>query len=120
MKMEMQLTGFDELIAELEGMEISEQKERKALSESGEIIRKSIEEKVAFKTGNSKRNVKKQIRRLDDGNLGCKVTVNSWYSGFNEWGTTKNKKNIGKVENAIEDVADKAVEVAKNILLRQV
>lgn len=115
--MEMQTTGFDELIAELEGMEISEQKEKKALSEAGEVFKQAFEENIAVDTGRSKRNIKKTIKRLEDGNLGCKVYINSWYYKFEEYGNSKNKKNIGRIARAIENVTDEAVKKAKDILL---
>lgn len=112
------MTGFDNLIEELDKYEISEQKEKRALNAAGEIYKNAIEEAVVVKTGKSKRSVTKKIKRLDDGNLGCRIYIKNWYYNFEEWGTSRNKKNVGKVERAINDVTENAVNEAKDILIK--
>ena len=80
--MEMNITGFDDLINSIDKYEISEQKEKRALNAAGDIYKTAFENSVVVKTGKSKNSITKNIKRLDDGNLGCRVYVKNWYYNF--------------------------------------
>lgn len=113
--MEMRFEGLDELADLVEDMEISEAKERKALTRGGLILQEAIRKAVVKDTGASKRSVKMQIKRVN-GDMACVIKVNKWQYTFQEWGTSSNKKNVGKVERAINSASTKAVEVMKEFI----
>lgn len=109
------IDGLDELIDFVESMEISEQKERRALRASGEIIKKSMEDSIVEDSGYSKKSIKQSIKKLDDG-LYSVVEVGSWYYPFEEYGTSQNKSNVGKIERNLQNAIEDAVEESKRIL----
>lgn len=112
------ISGFDELIDYMKKCEISEQKEKKALKEAGETFKKSFDENIAVDTGNAKRSIKNTTVRNSDGDLCQRVYVNAFYEMFDEFGTSKSKKNVGRIERAIDSVENEALEKATNILIK--
>ena len=114
--MEIRITGLDELADQLSEMEISTAREKQALNKAGDIFKQSFKENIAIRTARSQKRVKKSIKRLD-GALVCRVYVDTFYYGFQEWGTSQQKVNVGRIERAIESVADEAVNVATEIML---
>lgn len=113
----MEINGFDEIFSMLDDMEIGDGKVKKALNTGGDEFKKAMETSIVVKTGKSKKSIKKSISRID-GDLVCKITIRRWYYGFDEWGTSKNKKNIGKVENAVSSITDKVFELVKKEVLK--
>lgn len=104
--MDLELSGFDDLIEEIEKLDISEAKERKILKAGGEIIEKAMKDSVAVDTGKSKKSIKSSIKNTDEG-LASVTKVGEWYYTFPEWGTSKSKKNVGRIEKAINNIEDK-------------
>lgn len=111
MSMDLELDGFDDLIEEINKLDISKTKERKILKAGGEIIKEAMEKDIAVDTEKSKRSIKSSIRNSDEG-LESVTKVNNWYYTFDEWGTSKNKKNVGKIEKAVDNVVDKVYKIA--------
>lgn len=113
----MEIKGFNEILEMLDDMEIGDAKVKKALNVGGDEFKKAMENSIAFKTGKAKRSIKKSISRID-GELVCKITIRKWYYTFDEWGTSKNKKNVGKVEKSVSNVTEKVFQLVKNEVLR--
>lgn len=111
MSMSMELDGFDDLIQEINKLDISSSKERKILKAGGEIIKEAMEKNIVVDTGRSKASIKSSIRNTDEG-IESVAKVNNWYYTFDEWGTSKNKKNVGKIEKAVDNVVDKVYKIA--------
>lgn len=115
--MEMRINGFEELAESMRDLEISEQKEKLALRSAGDVFVKAFQDAVAEDSGASKRSIKRTISRAD-GMAVCRVYVGTWYYSFPEFGTSKDKSNVGRVERAIESCAEKAIQVATDIMLK--
>ncbi|KRG15613.1 hypothetical protein ACA30_05860 [Virgibacillus soli] len=99
-RMHMELTGFDELIAEFELMGNKAKKvETEALKEAGEVIAKYQSEEVNRSTKDqphTQDNI--QIGRARETDEGLQITVKpnsevSWRAKFLEWGTSKMPPN---------------------------
>lgn len=112
------LSGLDELVDLCSELEISDTKERKALNIGGEILLKSTIKNAPELTGYTKESIKKKITKNDDGDKCCKIYVGAWYAKFTDWGTSKNKKNIGWFENAIDDKIEEAVKSLEDVILK--
>lgn len=114
--MGIEIKGFDDLFDTLDDMNISDRKKRKALKEGGEIVRLAVADNSPVRTGTMKKRWKSEIKRFD-GNLGFEVRGDTPQDIENEFGSSTNKKHIGFFSNAVDKVADKAVNIiAKEIL----
>lgn len=108
--MALEIKGFDDIFKDLDDMNISDSRKRKALNNSAEIIRSAVEENSPVRTGRMKRSWKKSIKRFD-GNLGFEVRGNTVQDIVNELGSSKNKKHVGFFSKAVDKTADKAVKI---------
>lgn len=114
--MAIEIKGFDDIFEELDDMNISDRKKRKALKEGAEIVRQSVIDNSPVKTGDMKKSWKAKIKRFD-GNLGFEVRGDTPQDIENEFGSSSNKKHIGFFSNAVDKVADKAVNTIVKELL---
>ena len=114
--MAIEIKGFDDIFKDLDDMNISDRKKRKALKEGAEIVRQSVVDNSPVRTGRMKKRWKSTIKRFD-GNLGFEIKGDTVQDIENEFGSIKNKKHIGFFSNAVDKVSDKAVNViAKGVL----
>ena len=115
--MELELTGFDDLIEEITKLDISESKERKILKKCGETIKNKMEQGVPKRTGREERSIKTYIKNTDEGLVSITKT-NVMYDLFNEWGTSKSKNNVGKVAKAIDEVKEELYKIVSEEAFR--
>ena len=114
--MGIEIKGFDDVFDMLDDMNISDKKKRRALKESGEIVRQAVVDNSPVRTSKMKKSWKLKIKRFD-GNLGFEVRGNTQQDIENEFGSSTNKKHIGFFSNAVDKVADQAVNnIAKEII----
>lgn len=107
--------GFEDLIKEFEDMEISEEKQKKALSKAGEVILKNAIENVPELTGYTKKSIKKVIKKID-GDIACEIKVNSWDAIFAEYGTSKDRSHVGWFSRSVEDSEEDVIkEITKEV-----
>lgn len=104
-----EIIGFDDIFEELKRMEISESRKRSALNNAGDILEEGIKPNLPRKSGKYQETTEKQIKRLDEG-LSVIVKSKAWWDIFQEYGTSKQKKNIGSFEKGVNQSADKAVQ----------
>lgn len=105
------IEGFDDIFDEIKNMEISTSKKRKVLNQVGDVLVDGIEPHLPKRTGRYRKELAKHIRQLDEG-LSVVVNSNAFYDIFEEFGTSKSKKNVGSFEKGVNSVADKAAEIA--------
>lgn len=114
--MGIKIKGFDDIFEELDDMNISDRKKRNALREGAEIVRQAVIDNSPVKSGDMRKSWKSKIKRFD-GDLGFEVRGDTPQDIENEFGSSTNKKHIGFFSNAVDKVADKAVNIiAKEIL----
>lgn len=114
--MGIEIKGFDDIFEELDDMNISDKKKRRALREGSEIVRQAVIDNSPVKTGKMKKRWKSTIKRFD-GNLGFEVKGDTVEDIYNEFGSSGNKQHIGFFSNAVDKVSDKAVNIiAKGVL----
>lgn len=109
------ITGLDELISYLDGIEISEQLESKALKTGGEILKENVIKNTPDLTGAMKKSIKGGIKRVN-GNKVYSVYSSQWDIVFADTGSSKNKKYVGFFERSIEEKIDEVAEVMKEIV----
>lgn len=114
--MAIEIKGFDDIFNNLDDMNISDKKKRKALREGVEIIMQSVIDNSPVRSGKMKKRWKSSIKRFD-GNLGFEVKGDTVQDIENEFGSSKNKKHIGFFSNAVDKATDKAVNsISKGVL----
>lgn len=112
-----EINGFDDIFEELKNMEISDIKKKRALNAGGDILEEGIRPNLPKRTGKYQRSTKKQIKRLDEG-LSVIVKSAAWWDIFQEYGTSRSKKNVGSFEKGVNQSADKAVQAIIKELIR--
>lgn len=115
--MAIEIKGFNDIFKDLDDMNISDKKKRIALKEGAEIVKQSIIDNSPVKTGNMKKRWKSTIKRFD-GNLGFEVKGDTIEDIYNEFGSSDNKKHIGFFSNAVDKVADNAVNIISKGVLK--
>lgn len=109
------ITGLDEVIGYLDGIEISEQLESKALRAGGEILKENVIKNTPELTSDMKDSIKGGIKGAD-GNKVYSVRSSQWDIIFANTGSSKNKKYVGFFECSIDEKIDEAVNVMTEII----
>ncbi|MGG7145061.1 HK97-gp10 family putative phage morphogenesis protein [Clostridium nigeriense] len=115
--MAIEIKGFDDIFKDLDDMNISDRKKRKALKEGSEIVIQAVIDNSPVATGKMKKRWKSRIKRFD-GNLGFEIRGDTVQDIENEFGSSKNKKHIGFFSSAVDKVSDKAVNVIAEEVLK--
>ena len=103
-----EIVGFDDVFKDLDDMNISDQKKRRALRIGCDIVKSEIEEATPIRTSKMKESWKGTIKRFD-GNLGFEIKGDTPQDIENEYGSSRNKKHVGFFSKAVDRVTDKAV-----------
>jgi phage protein, HK97 gp10 family len=111
-----EIEGFEELEAMLQGMTITEADERKAMQKAIEPIYNEVDANAPERTGNLRKQIKKQVLKDGFATVGV-IKLGSWYSLFNEFGTSKSKKHVGFFARAVNKTKDEAVSILAKELL---
>ena len=109
------ITGDQEALKLFE--EVTEVEVKKALNKIGDVVVDKMQEDIAIDTANAQKSVKKHIKKLDGG-WGVTVYPSTRYYYYQEVGTKKDKKNIGRLLGAIVDTQSECCEIAKEVLNR--
>lgn len=115
--MAIEIRGFEDIFKDLDDMNISDKKKRRALKEGVEIVRQAVIDNSPVATGNMKKRWKSTIKRFD-GNLGFEVKGDTVQDIENEFGSSKNKKHIGFFSKAVDKVFDKVINIIANEVLK--
>lgn len=113
--MALEIKGFDDVFKDLDDMNISDTKKRRALRNGAEIILNSIQKNSPKRSGSLKDRWKSKITRID-GDLGFEIKGDTLQDIYNEFGSSDNKKHIGFFSNAVDQVSNKAI----NIIVEEV
>ena len=98
--------------------EITEVEVKKVLNKIGDVVVDKMQSDIAVDTANAQKSVKKHLKRLDGGQ-GVTVYPSTRYYYYQEVGTKKDKKNIGRLLGAIVDTQSECFEIAKEVLNRK-
>lgn len=102
-----EIKGLDDVINWLDGVELSDNLERRALNAGGKIFLNSAKEASPELTGYTKKSIKGGTK-ITNGDKVYHVTVNAWDAIFSEYGSSKNKKYVGWFTRAIDSVEEEA------------
>lgn len=108
----MSVTGIEEaesLLKELNDIQL-----RKIANQIGDIVVDSMKANIAVKSGASKASIKKKISKCDGG-LKVSISPHTRYYIHDEFGTSKDKKNIGRLFRAIEGSKSQCINTAKEL-----
>ena len=98
--------------------EITEVEVKKVLNKIGDVVVDKMQSDIAVDTANAQKSVKKHIKRMDGG-WGVAIYPSTRYYYYQEIGTKKDKKNIGRLLSAIVDTQAECFNIAKEVLNRK-
>ena len=98
--------------------EITEVEVKKVLNKIGDVVVDKMQSDIAVDTANAQKSVKKHLKRMDGG-WGVAIYPSTRYYYYQEIGTKKDKKNIGRLLGAIVDTQAECFEIAKEVLNRK-
>lgn len=106
--MSIRIQGFEDVFKDLDDMNISDAKKKRALNSGAEIVLEAVKKASPVRTGRMRDRWKARIRRID-GDLGFEVKGDTLEDIYNEFGSTSNKQHIGFFSKAVDKVADRVV-----------
>ena len=98
--------------------EITEVEVKKVLNKIGDVVVDKMQSDIAVDTANAQKSIKKHLKRIDGG-WGVAIYPSTRYYYYQEIGTKKDKKNIGRLLGAIVDTQAECFEIAKEVLNRK-
>ena len=98
--------------------EITEVEVKKVLNKIGDVVVDKMQSDIAVDTANAQKSIKKHLKRMDGG-WGVAIYPSTRYYYYQEVGTKKDKKNIGRLLGAIVDTQAECFEIAKEVLNRK-
>ena len=98
--------------------EITEVEVKKVLNKIGDVVVDKMQSDIAVDTANAQKSVKKHLKRMDGG-WGVAIYPSTRYYYYQEIGTKKDKKNIGRLLGAIVDTQAECFNIAKEVLNRK-
>ena len=98
--------------------EITEVEVKKVLNKIGDVVVDKMQSDIAVDTANAQKSIKKHLKRMDGG-WGVAIYPSTRYYYYQEIGTKKDKKNIGRLLSAIVDTQAECFEIAKEVLNRK-
>lgn len=113
-----ELSGFNELESLLQDMTIDEADEKKAMREAISIIGEEVEKNTPVgSTQRLKKSLKRQVKKEGFATVGI-VRFGVFWDMFQEFGTSKSKKNVGFFERSVNRSQDNALNKLANELLK--
>lgn len=114
-----EIEGFEELETMLQEMTITEEDEKKAMKLAINPIAEEVEKNTPEDTGKLKKSVKRQVKKDGLAIVGI-VRMGRFYDTFQEFGTSKSKKNVGFFERSVNKSQNEAVKILGAELLDKV
>lgn len=112
-----EIDGFDDLEELLHDMTITEEDEKKAMKKALEPITNEIEKNAPESTKRLKNQIKSTVKKEDFATVG-EIKLGAWYSGFQEFGTSTSKKNVGFFERSVNSTQNDAIQILSRELLK--
>ena len=113
-----ELEGFEDLETLLQDMTLTEADEKKAMKKSIDMIYNVVESNTPDgKTGDMKKQIKEKVSK-DDFSVTGQIIMGAFYTGFEEFGTSQQKHNVGFFERSVNSSQNEAIEVLAKELLK--
>lgn len=112
-----ELDGFEELENIFQDMTLTEVEEKKAMKSAIDVIYKVVESNTPVGEGKTKKEIKEKVSK-DDFSVTGQVIMGAWYTGFEEFGTSQQKHNVGFFERSVNSSQNEALEVLAKGLLK--
>lgn len=114
-----ELEGFEELETLLQEMTLTDTVKKKAMKSAVEVIAEEVRSNTpSGTTGRTKKQIKTKVSK-DDFSVTGQVIMGAWYTGFEEFGTSQQKHNVGFFERSVNSSQSEALEVLTEELLKQ-
>lgn len=113
------IEGFDDFEELLQEMTITEADEKKAMKNAIKVIENEIVKNTPVETGNMAKKIKSTVKKENFATVG-EVKLGAWYTIFEEFGTSQNKKNVGFAEKSIRNKENEAISILSKELLDKV
>ncbi len=112
-----ELEGFDELENLLQDITIDETDEKKAMKSAINVIGDEVEKNTPEGTTGRLKRIKKTVKKEGLATVGI-IKMGAFYDIFQEFGTSKSKKNAGFFERSVNKTQDEAMEILTKELLK--
>lgn len=113
-----ELDGFEELENIVQNMTLTEAEEKKVMKSAIDVIYNEVESNTPVgETGDMKKEIKEKVSK-DDFSVTGQVIMGSWYTGFEEFGTSQQKHHTGFFERSVNSSQDEALDVLAKGLLK--
>lgn len=113
--MGIEIEGLDEFTNMLENMTIDEADEKKAMRNAIKPIAEEIEKNTPKRTGRLAK-LSKTVKKEGFATVGI-VRTKVFYDIFQEFGTSKQKKNVGYFDRSVKNVENEALNILSKELL---
>lgn len=116
------IEGFEDLESMMQELTTSDTKERAALRKAIMPIAKQLEKDSPKRSSSFKMKLSKikiKVRKVDLANVAT-ASAGAWWDRFNEFGTSKSKKNVGYFEKGVNRSKDEALKVLSEEILKAV
>jgi len=111
-----EISGFEELERLVQGMTLTDGDASKAMKSAVKVIADEVDSNAPERTKNLKKNIKTTVTKEGFATVGT-VKLGAFYSMFQEFGTSRSKKNAGFFERSVNARQDEAISIlAKEIL----
>lgn len=112
-----EIEGMEEFAAMLDGMTITQADEKKAMRKALVPIAEKIEENTPRRSGKLAK-LSKTVKKDDFATVGT-VKTTAWWDIFQEFGTSKQKANVGYFDRAVKESNADAVGILASELLKK-
>lgn len=112
-----EIDGMEELQNLLQDMSLSEADEKKAMKKAITPVSNEVQRNTPYRTGRLKKSVKATVKKEGFATVGI-VRTGQFYDIFEEYGTSKSKKNVGFFERSVNKTQNEAISILANELLK--
>lgn len=112
-----ELEGFEEFESMLQDMTIDEADERKALRKSIKIIASEVEKNTPVGATGRLKKLKIKVKKEGLATVGS-FSMGAFYDKFQEFGTSKSKKNVGFFERSVNKTQNEVINTLTKELLK--
>jgi len=99
--------------------ELSDYEVKSIVTKIGEIVEKEMKARIARDTGNAHDSVKPYPKKLGPSCWDVHIYPSTRYYYYQEVGTSKDKKHVGKLLGAIIDTKQKCFDVAREYVTKR-
>jgi HK97 gp10 family phage protein len=112
-----EIDGFEDLEELIQGMNITEEDQTKAMRKAIKPIAEEVEKNTPSATEKLKKSIKVVVKKEDLAVVGI-VRLNRFYDFMQEFGTSQQKHHVGFFDRSVRRSQDEAISILSEALLK--